>query len=173
MPRTKAEATMALSRRAILGVAAAVPTVGGSASELFASNATAARCGAWVELDLMINRLALRWARLETQMTHDHHWFALTSEERRALPEAAEMFDIDETLETLSLQREQWLKPLSQLKVDTLHDVVSKLVIAARLMQHEDSLAQPFVASAVRELARMRCPGCGAACVPAGVIKPA
>lgn len=47
------------------------------------------------------------------------------------------------------------LQPLSRLKVDTLHGVASKLVIAARLMQHEEGATQPFVASAVRELADM------------------
>ena len=77
------------------------------------------------------------------------------------------MFEIDEILEALSRQREQILKPLSRLQADTLHGIASKLVVATRLMQHEENPAQPFVASAVRELAQMRCPYCGAVYEPA------
>ena len=115
--------------------------------------------------------MALRWAKLETLMGREHGWFALTPAEQRALPEAAEMFEIEARLEALSRQREQLLKPLSHLPTDTVHGVVSKLVIAARLLQHEENPALPFVASAVRELAQMCCPGCGATFVPAGVTK--
>ncbi len=154
------------SRRTLLGAAALAPVVGGGS---LAAEDIVARCANWISLDLEIDRLARRWARLETRMARDHGWLALTHAERRALSQAAEMFEIDERLETLSRQREQMLQPLSRLQADTLHGVASKLVIAARLMQQEENPAQSFVAGAVRELAQMRCPGCRAALVPSGV----
>lgn len=161
----------ALSRRALLGVTAAVPAVGGNASIPCSSDDTVAQCAAWVELDLEIDRLALRWAKLETRMTRDHGWLNLSHVKRRALPGAGEMFEIDDKLEALSDQRELMLRTLSRLPANTLHAVASKLVIAARLMQHEDGPAQPFVVGVVRELAQMRCPSCGAAYVPGGAAQ--
>ena len=152
------------SRRALLGAAAFAPVLGGGP---LAANDTVARCADWIALDLKIDRLAQRWARLETLMARKHHWFAPTPAERQALPGASEMFEIDEVLEALSRQREQMLQPLSRLQADTLHGVASKLAVAARLMLQEENPAHPFVDSAVRELADMRCPGCGTAYVPA------
>jgi hypothetical protein len=157
-----------LSRRTVIGAAAASPVLGGTP---LASNQTVARCADWIALDLEIERLTLRWSKLETLMMREYGWFALTEVEQRALPEAAEMFEIDARLETLSFQRDRLLKPLSRLPADTLRGVASKLVIAARLMEHEENPAQPFVASAVRELADMYCQVCGAAHVPAGAFK--
>jgi hypothetical protein len=167
MPKSSAGGA-ALSRRAVIGAASAAPVLGGVP---LATNDTVAQCSDWIALDLEIDRLTLRWSKLETLMVREHDWFGLTPAEQRALPAAAEMFEIDERVEALSLQRERLLRPLSHLPADTLHGVASKLVIAARLLQHEENPAQPFVASAVRELADMCCPGCGAAVVPASVIK--
>ena len=165
MPKISA-GDAAPSRRALLGAAALAPVLGGGP---LAANDIVARCADWVALDFEIDRLARRWSQLETGMARDHGWFALTPAERQAPPGAAEMFEIDDRLEALSHQREQMLKPLSRLQADTLHGVASKLVIAARLLEQEENPAQPFVGSAVRELARMCCPGCGTALVPSGV----
>ncbi len=156
------------SRRAVIGAAALTPVLGGGPPP---AEDTVARCADWIALDLEIDRLARRWSQLETLMARKHRWFALTHAEQRALPQAAEMFEIDDRLEALSSQRERMLQPLSRLQADTLHGIASKLVIAARLMQQEENAAQPFVASAVRELAQMCCPGCGAALVPSSVAR--
>ena len=160
-----------LSRRTLLGAASAVPSVGGQVGARFPFNDTVAQCAAWIALDLEIDRLARRWSQLEALMVRDHRWFALSHAGRRALPEAAEMYEIDDRLEALSRQLEQMLQLLSERQAGTLHGVASKLVIAARLMRHEEHPAQPFVASAVRELPQLRCPGCGAAYVPAGAAE--
>ena len=172
MPDSKSGATAAISRRSLIGAASAVSAIGSGAGASLASKDTVAQCAAWIALDLEIDRLALRWAALETLMARDHGWLALSQAERRALPEAAEMFEIDDTLEVLSCRRERMLKPLSRLAGDTPHAAVSKLAVAARLMLQEESPAQPFVANVVRELAEMRCPGCGAAYRPAGFLQP-
>jgi hypothetical protein len=155
-----------VSRRTVIGAGAASPVLGGVPH---AAEDTVTRCAQWIALDLEIDRLTMRWAKLEALMAREFGWFALTDGEQKALPEAAEMFEIDARLEALSHQRERLLKPLSHLRAHTLHGVTSKLVIAARLVEHEENPAQPFVANAIRELADMCCAGCGAAYVPAGV----
>jgi hypothetical protein len=145
-----------------------MPVLSGSP---LATNKTVALCGDWIALDLEIDRLTLRWVKLEALMVRDYGWFALTDAEQKALPAAAEMYEIEAMLGALSRPRERLLRPLAHLPAETLHGVASKLVIAARLMEHEENPAQPFVARAVRELTDMKCPGCGAAYMPAGFIK--
>ncbi len=138
----------------------------------YAPGDVVARCAAWIALDVEIDRLAVRWSQVETRMARQFHWFGLTPAERRALREAAEMYEIDAKLAGLSCERERQLEPLSQLKADTLHGVASKLAVVARLLQHGDDPTHALVAGAVRELAGLNCPGCGAACVPYDVAKP-
>ena len=158
-----------LSRRAVIGAATAAPVIIGSGP--LASNDAVAQCADWIALDLEIDRLTVRWSNLEAVLVREYGWFSLTSAARRALPAATELFEVDDRLEILLLRRERLLKPLAQLRANTLHGLATKLVIAARLLEHEENPAQPFVASAVREMSDMRCPGCGAAYVPAGVSK--
>jgi hypothetical protein len=156
------------TRRTVVGASAIAPLLGHA---LPGENGTVAQCMEWIALDREIDRLALRWSKLEAQMVREHGWFALTLAERQALPEATEMFAIDDRLEALARQRERRLKPLAHLPAETVNAVASKLVIAARLLQHEENPAQPFVASVVQELASMRCSSCGAAYTAADVSK--
>ena len=168
MPKSHAQAPAVVSRRAVIAAATAAPVLG---DRLIPSDEVVPHCAAWMALEVEIDRLARRWAQLETVLSREHSWFALSSAERRALPEAAEAYEIDDRLESLSQQRERMLEHLSTLKAATLHGVASKLAVAARLMQDEGNPAQPFVASAVRELAQMCCAGCGAALLPSGVAR--
>lgn len=159
-PRS-ADATV-LSRRTLLGAASVAPTVSRATIAPLLANETVALCAEWIALDLETGRLILRWSQLETLMVREHRWFGLTDAERRTLPEAAEMYEIDDTLEALFHRRERLLEPLFRLKVNTLYGVASKLAVAARLLPHEEHPAQPLVAGAVRDLAEMRCLDCGA-----------
>lgn len=162
MRRSQSADANALSRRALLGAASVAPTVGNAMIAPLLANDTVARCAEWITLDLKIGRLTLRWSQFETLMVREHRWFGLTETERRALPQAAEMNEIDDTLEALFHQRERMLERLSRLRADTLDGVASKLTVAARLLQCEEHPAQPLVAGALRELVGMRCPDCGA-----------
>jgi hypothetical protein len=166
MRKPNTEAAPAISRRAVIAATTAAPVLG---DRLISADDVVAQCAAWMALEVEIDRLARRWAQLETVLAREHGWFALSSTERRALPEASEAFEIDNTLERLSQQRERMLEYLATQKAETLHGVASKLAVAARLMQHEDHPAQPFVASAVRELADVHCRSCRASLLPSGV----
>lgn len=162
MRRPQSGGATALSRRTLLGAASIAPTVSRATIAPLLANETAARCAEWIALDLEIGRLTLRWSQLETRMVRENRWFGFTEAERRALPQAAEMYEIDDILEALFHQRERMLEPLPRLKADTLHGVASKLAVAARLLQYEEHPARPLVASAMRELAGMCALDCGA-----------
>jgi hypothetical protein len=134
--------------------------VGGACWRITSDSAVAGE--AWLLLDSEINQLALQWARLETQMAREFGWLALSQVERRALPQAAEMFEIEERLDQLSDERENRLTSLAKLKAKDLHGVASKLAIAAQVLRHEGGPAHQLVADAVNALATRCCPDCGA-----------
>lgn len=150
-----------LSRRALLGATSALPVAAGRVPS--STSETVRRCEAWVALDLEIDRLTLRWGKLEAQAARKHGWLVLSTAARRALPEAEEMFQIDDALEGLSELRDAALEPLSQLPADGLDEIASKLAVAARLLQREDMRARPLVDAALKDLIfrGARCPGEG------------
>jgi hypothetical protein len=114
---------------------------------------TVARCAAWLALDGEIDRLSRRWADLETQMAHEFDWFALSFEERRSIPQAQEMFELEERLDQLSDEREIGLNALAELKAEDLRSVASKLAVAALVLRQEGGAAHRIIADAVNDLA--------------------
>ena len=98
---------------------------------------TLARCAAWLALDSEIDRLSRRWAELETQMAREFDWFALSSEERRAIPQAQEMFELEERLDQLSDERELRLNALAERMAEDVRSVASKLAVAAHVLPQE------------------------------------
>ncbi|MGA0602784.1 hypothetical protein ACO2Q3_18900 [Caulobacter sp. KR2-114] len=162
MPVSKPGRSRGIARRTLFASLAIAATTAPAAQ-----GAVLAECAAWLALELEIDRLAVRWAALEAFAARNSQWFSLTPEQRLALPGAAEMAAIDTTLERLSSERERQLEALHRLRSRTLHDVASRLAVAARLMQHEEHPAQPLVDKSLRELARLKCPGCGMRYLPA------
>lgn len=160
---------IAVSRRAVLAGGAAVPVAGRVAPNLCAPQADdlVASCAQWLALDLEIDRLSLRWSALETTAVREFNWLALSRTQQSAVPLAAEMDQIDARLEVLFKTRKQGLRALSKLPARDVHGVASKLVIAARITQYEDGGAHRFIADAVRTLAALKCPNCGAPYAPA------
>lgn len=146
------------SPRSGSGGAAAI--VGGVCWGTTSDNAASGE--AWLLLDTEIDQLSRNWAALETQMAREFGWLSLSQVERRALPQAAEMFEIEERLDRLSDEREHRLTSLAKLKAKDLHGVASKLAVAARVLRHEDGPAHQLVADAVKALATRCCPDCGA-----------
>jgi hypothetical protein len=160
---------IAVSRRTVLAVGSVVPVAGGLLTDVCAPQADdlVARCAQWLALDLEIDRLSLRWSALETTAVREFNWFALSRAQRRAVPLAAEMDQIDARLNELFKVRRRGLKALAKLPARDVHGVASKLVVAARISQYEDGGAHRFIADAVRTLAVLRCPNCGAPYAPA------
>jgi len=160
MSDTELNGLVVLSRRALIGAASAAPiySVG---NDRASPDDVAARCHEWLALDAEIDGLSRRWARLEARMVRDFNWFALSPEQRRAIPQAEEMFELEARLDQLSDERERGLNSLAKLKAKDLHGVVTKLAVAARVLRHENGPAHRLVAGAVSDLAARRCPPCG------------
>jgi hypothetical protein len=158
----------AISRRAVIGGGATATALCGTVLPVFheMTNDTVAQCATWIALDQEIDRLSLRWSQIETALVAEFPWFQLSQAQRRALPQAAELFQIDERLEVLFHQRRRDLKALAKLKAQTPHAVASMLAVAARVLLYDESPAQPFITTAVRELAGMACEKCGEPLLP-------
>lgn len=150
------------SRRALIGAASAAPTFPLNIVQGPQPDPLVARCAEWLAIDFESDRLSLRWAALETRMVDECRWFSLSSVERRGLPQAAEMFEIEERLDRLSDEREQRLAALAGLRAQDLQGVASKLAVAARVLLHEGGPLHQLVADAVRVLTAHHSAHCGA-----------
>ena len=154
----------AVSRRMLLVAATAAPTLGMLPGAQ--PDPLVARCAEWLAIDFESDRLSRRWAALEAWLVEEWRWFSLSEVERRGLPQAAEMFELEERLDRLSEELEQRLESLVHLKAIDLHGAASKLVVAARVLLHDAGPTHRLIADAVQVLTTQHCPGCGAPYVP-------
>lgn len=168
MPEDKARPS-SISRRAVIGGAASAPTAAAFPAELRTrqTDDLVARCSSWLALDLEIDRLSRRWSELETQAVNDFDWFKLTFAQRRRLPMALEMDQIEDRLGELFNVRRDGLAALRKLKPADVHGVASKLVVAARVSLYESDELHGFIAEAVTALSALKCACCGAPYAPA------
>lgn len=103
----------------------------------------------WLALDRQIERLSLRWARLEAVVVH---------EAGGDMSLVTEMAAIETRLSGLSDARESRLQALSQCPARTLHEAACKLAVAARRMADEGGPEHDIVADAVRVLSGLADP---------------
>lgn len=123
------------------------------------------RCAEWLAAETEQDQLTRRWAELETQLERQHGWLRLSLAERRAIPEAAEMFRLEASLDRLTHHNDDVLESIAKLKADNLVAVTAKLAIVARLLRDDDGPAHRIVAEVVRALAT-RCGRAKAAAAP-------
>lgn len=155
------------SRRDVLGAAASAPAVvSANARCAPVANELVARCASWLALDLEIDRLSKRWSELETQAVYQFDWFKLTSTQRRRLPMAQEMDEIEGRLSELFNVRRAGLAVLRKLRPTDIHGTASKLAVAARVSLYESDELHGFLAESVAMLATLTCACCGAPYAP-------
>lgn len=151
----------AITRRSILGAASAAPVVTGTDKIARPADAVAS-AAAFLAVDIEINRLLGRWATLERYVIENHRWFELSRAERQALPEAREMFEIDDAIEPLFRRREKLLPRVAEAAARDPNGIAAKLAVAAiEIHPDENEVMHRLLDGALRELAAMRCPGCG------------
>jgi hypothetical protein len=114
-------------------------------------------CAEWLATDIEQDRLSHRWAELETQLERRYGWLRLSLAERQAIPEAAELFGLEASLDRLSQDRDATLEAIGGLKADDAATVTAKLAIAARLLRDDGGPSYRIVADIVRALSA----GCG------------
>lgn len=143
MPDRK-RSSSAISRRSLLAGASVAPGLGALAAP--GAPDLAAQCGEWLALDLEIDQLSLRWARLEASVM------------RQAAPHTSAMIEIEARLYGLSDDRDRRLEALAGNPARTLHEVACKLAVAARRMADEGGPEHDIVAEAVSVLATLTSP---------------
>ncbi|MFT4250994.1 MAG: hypothetical protein QM608_00720 [Caulobacter sp.] len=166
-----------LTRRSMMGAAAAVPVAAGAASGsgeelLSAADSSLTRCGTFVATDIRISRLVSRWANLEAEVFDIPGWHQLSKEEQLTFPKAQEMARIDAQLVGLFRQRDKLREVLPKAAATTPTEVAAKVAAAVKMVDPEDDeQAHALLVGAVHDLAGMCCPDCRRPLVLEGWIK--
>lgn len=152
----------ALSRRAVLvgtSAAATAPTLthsAGKAAEALTPTRGVKPYERYLHIDARISRLQRRWGRLESYLADQHDWLRLTEAERRAVPGAQELRDIDGMLDLLFEEREKLLAELPVRGATSLEVVIARLAVAERLIWRDDfPEAHAMIAGAREDLSAM------------------
>jgi hypothetical protein len=93
---------------------------------------------AWLEKEARSNRLAGRWSALERHLIQHHRWFELSEAEQLALPEAAEMWEIDGQLERLHAEQNVIGPILPTLAATSRTGILLKFRVLAQMLRRED-----------------------------------
>jgi hypothetical protein len=130
MRTSESKAGLAISRRALLGVTGALP--------LPSNRLSAPECESWLAKEAQTNRLASRWSAVESHLAKHHGWFTLCQAERLALPEAAEMREIDARLERLSGECAHVIPKLPSLAATSRTAILLKFEVLAHVLRREE-----------------------------------
>jgi hypothetical protein len=156
-----------LSRRALLAGASAAPVVcAASSNQQAAPETLIGHCAQWLTLDFESDRLARRWAALETEAAANFDYFRMNERERLSLPMGPEMAAIEKELDVLFGRRKRLYRAITRMTPTTIHEAASLIVIAARIEVHDPGPTAPLVRKAMDFVARGTCPRCGEAYVP-------
>lgn len=155
-----------LSRRALLAAAGAAPVVCAAGEGTGAAETLTGRCAQWLTLDFESDRLARRWAALETQAAAGFDYFRMNERERLALPMGPEMAAIENALDVLFGRRKRLYRAITRMTPTTIHEAASLVVIAARIEVHDPGPTAPLVRKAMDFIDRGTCPRCGEPYVP-------
>ena len=156
-----------LSRRALLAVAGAAPLIcvaGGA--QAAATETLIGQCAQWLTLDFESDRLARRWALLETEAVAAFDYFRMNDRERLGLPMGPEMAEIEKQLDGLFRRRKRLYRAITKMTPANLHEAASLIVIAARIDFHDPGPTAPLVRKAMECIAEGTCPRCGEPYVP-------
>jgi hypothetical protein len=84
---------------------------------------TVAACDAWLAQQAEIARLGRLWSRRESWLAARFSWFRMSETERRALPEAQALYEIDARCDALWSENERLLRRLARLSATSLEGV--------------------------------------------------
>jgi hypothetical protein len=150
-----------VSRRTMIGAATAAPALVNAGGVTKAGDLVDL-CGTFVATDIRIRRLLMRWGDLESDVVKNYNWFGISRREQLELPQGQEMARIDKMLPGLFRERARLLKSLPRSAANDTNGVAAKIAAAAKAVDPEDHEEVHFLlVGAARDLAAMRCPGCG------------
>ena len=140
-----------LSRRDMIAASFAV----GEAPAPAADPALAA-AEAWLAAEAETHRLVRRWGVREAWLAAHLPWVALSDAERRALPQARELYEIDARLAVLAQARSALLARLARLPAATPRGLAGKAAVAAAAVCPDDlPVEHRLLAGLARDLRRL------------------
>jgi hypothetical protein len=83
-------------------------------------------------------RLGRLWSRRERWLAARFPWFRMSEEERRALPDAQALYEIDARCDALWSENERLLRRLARSGATSLEGVERKLVVVSRAIEAEE-----------------------------------
>lgn len=105
------------------------------------------------EIDQQREQLYHRLADIEAMLADRHAWFKLTRVQRRALPAAQGLYDMEDELERLDRESAQLVVDLQNAPALSVKDVIAKLGVVARVIEPDDySDAYVVLTHAITEL---------------------
>lgn len=132
------------SRRAVIGASAALPlstlAVAPNALATDGSAETVRLCKCWLSTEAQHYDLAGQWCDQEKLLIARHsNWFKMTEAERRQLPDAAELFEIDARLDVYPKGHEDILSELPALVATSREAILMKFEVVAGALRLEDN----------------------------------
>lgn len=166
MSEDKADLT-AISRRTLLGATSAAPLAcatpaGGRPTD----SSLVGRCTKWLAAEFETDALARRWAALEILAVSGYDYFHMADRQRRSLPMAPEMEDIEIKLNDLWEGQKRQFKAVAKMAPKNVHEAVSLLAVAATLDARDEGPTGPLIRRTMAFFAKANCPGCGRPYVP-------
>jgi hypothetical protein len=108
---------------------------------------------AWLSAQREIERLGRRWGRTEAWLRDNVGWSRLSEDERRTLPEAQTLHEIDARMDALSDENARRLRRPSRVRARTLDGLRSKLAIVVKSIEPDSHpLAYRLIVSMRRDL---------------------
>ncbi|HYD88278.1 MAG TPA: hypothetical protein VEA80_12430 [Vitreimonas sp.] len=142
------------SRRTLIGGATAAPLFAGALSA--PTDHAIVACENWLALDAEYKRLSRRWQKLEAQLAREQNFLKLSRRQQRALPQAQELYQIDDRLEELWEEQETLLKILPTLAATSALGLAGKLAVAAtHICKDENEEDHHLIASILRDFKAM------------------
>lgn len=141
--------TPGLSRRGLIAGAAIAPFLGANAACSGRPTPTARPMTGAVDpaIELARQCLALhrenerlhrRWGDVEAWLADNHNWFKLTEAQRRALPAARTLYDIDDRFAVLSKTRPRTMRRLRRTPATSIAGAIGKLRVVAAAIDPEE-----------------------------------
>jgi len=137
------------SRRQLIVSSAAAATVAPAGTT---SDPALQACRAWQACRAEYDDLTQRWQTLETYLFRHYNWSRLSRRQRRAIPEAAELDQIDDRRDELSDHEQQLLMLVLRTSATTPHGVAAKLTVAGSIVRpYENAEGHDLITSVLRD----------------------
>jgi hypothetical protein len=110
-------------------------------------------CETWLARRAEYEALTSRWQSLEDHLFRVHNWHRLSTPERAAIPEAAELAAINNRLDELQALNGDLIATLPAIPATTTQGLASKLAVAAACVpRDENEEAHDLIQGVLRDL---------------------